>query len=48
MEEQKENLVLVHITQHDRPSIKYLAEAGLIGKIGLNSKGKRQNVARSE
>ncbi|CAK7567023.1 MAG: hypothetical protein SEPTF4163_004981 [Sporothrix epigloea] len=39
MEEQKENLVLVHITQHDRPSIKYLAEAGLIGKIGLNSKG---------
>ncbi|CAK7275433.1 hypothetical protein SEPCBS57363_006678 [Sporothrix epigloea] len=39
MEEQKENLVLVHITQHGRPSIKYLAEAGLIGKIGLNSKG---------
>ncbi|CAK7269395.1 hypothetical protein SEPCBS119000_003546 [Sporothrix epigloea] len=39
MEEQKENLVLVHIAQPGRPSIKYLAEAGLIGKIGLNSKG---------
>ncbi|CAK7213615.1 hypothetical protein SBRCBS47491_001865 [Sporothrix bragantina] len=39
MEEQKENLVLVHITQPGLPSIKYLAEAGLVGKIGLNSRG---------
>ena len=41
MEEQKENLVLVNITQPGLPSIKYLAEAGLVGKIGLNSKGER-------
>ncbi|CAK7233958.1 hypothetical protein SCUCBS95973_008772 [Sporothrix curviconia] len=39
MEEQKENLVLVHITQPGLPSVKYLAEAGLVGKIGLNSNG---------
>ncbi|CAK7204006.1 hypothetical protein SEUCBS139899_006757 [Sporothrix eucalyptigena] len=40
MEEQRDNLVLLHITQTDNlPSIQYLAEAGLVGKIGLNSAG---------
>ena len=39
MEEQKSNIVLVCIEQPGLPSIKMLAEAGLIGKIGLNSSG---------
>ncbi|KAI1374166.1 acyl-coenzyme A:6-aminopenicillanic acid acyl-transferase-domain-containing protein [Hypoxylon crocopeplum] len=39
MEEQKPNIVLLCIEQQGLPSIKMLTEAGLIGKIGLNSSG---------
>ncbi|KAK3633661.1 hypothetical protein LTR56_015727 [Elasticomyces elasticus] len=39
MEAQKENLVVLTIEQHDKPTIKMVTEAGLIGKIGLNSAG---------
>ena len=39
MEEQKPNIVLLCIEQQGLPSIKTLVEAGLIGKIGLNSAG---------
>ncbi|EME86512.1 uncharacterized protein MYCFIDRAFT_88844 [Pseudocercospora fijiensis CIRAD86] len=39
MEEQKPNLVLLTIRQHGKPTIKMVTEAGLIGKIGLNSAG---------
>jgi len=39
MEEQKENLILVTIEHPPRPTIKMVTEAGLIGKIGLNSSG---------
>ncbi|KAL1905448.1 hypothetical protein Sste5344_008807 [Sporothrix stenoceras] len=39
MEEQRDNILLYHIEQDGYPAIQYLAEAGLIGKIGLNSAG---------
>ena len=39
MEEQKENLVAVEIHQQSLPAIKMITEAGMIGKIGLNSSG---------
>lgn len=39
MQEQKPNIVLIHIEQRGLPSIKMLAEAGLVGKIGFNSSG---------
>lgn len=39
MEEQKENLVILTIIQSESPTIKMVTEAGLIGKIGLNSAG---------
>lgn len=39
MVEQKQNLVLVSIHQQGLPTIKMVTEAGLIGKIGLNSRG---------
>ncbi|KIW44969.1 uncharacterized protein PV06_03398 [Exophiala oligosperma] len=39
MKEQKENLVLLKIDQVGQPSIQMLTEAGMIGKIGLNSAG---------
>lgn len=39
MEEQKENLVILTIDQPDKPTIKMVTEAGILGKIGLNSAG---------
>ena len=39
MEAQKENLVALTIAQPGKPTIKMITEAGLIGKIGLNSAG---------
>lgn len=39
MEAQKENLVALTIAQPAKPTIKMITEAGLIGKIGLNSAG---------
>ncbi|GAB7361411.1 hypothetical protein MBLNU230_g1467t1 [Neophaeotheca triangularis] len=39
MERQKENLIVLTIEQVSRPTIKMVTEAGLIGKIGLNSAG---------
>jgi isopenicillin-N N-acyltransferase like protein len=39
MEAQKQNLIVLTITQRDKPTIKMVTEAGLIGKIGLNSAG---------
>lgn len=39
MTEQKANLVLMTIHQPTKPTIKMVTEAGLIGKIGLNSAG---------
>ncbi|KAK5702159.1 hypothetical protein LTR17_022586 [Elasticomyces elasticus] len=39
MQAQKENLVILTIEQQDKPTIKMVTEAGLIGKIGLNSAG---------
>ena len=39
MEEQKANLVLMSIERPSRSTIKMVTEAGLIGKIGLNSDG---------
>ena len=38
-EAQKQNLIVLKIEQAGRPSIKMVTEAGLIGKIGLNSAG---------
>lgn len=38
-EEQKENLVLLHIKQSGKPNIEMVTEAGMIGKIGLNAAG---------
>lgn len=38
-EDQKENLVILHIDQPGRPSIEMVTEAGIIGKIGLNDRG---------
>lgn len=39
MGEQKQNLILLTIEQQGKPTIKMVTEAGLIGKIGLNSAG---------
>ncbi|KAL2416066.1 Isopenicillin-N N-acyltransferase [Exophiala dermatitidis] len=39
MVEQKPNLVLLQIVQKDKPVIQQVTEAGIIGKIGLNSAG---------
>lgn len=36
---QKENLILLTIEQAHKPTIKMVTEAGIIGKIGLNSAG---------
>jgi len=38
-EEQKENLISLSISQQKKPAISMITEAGIIGKIGLNSKG---------
>ena len=37
--EQKENLILLRIRQPSKPVIHMITEAGIIGKIGLNSAG---------
>lgn len=37
--EQKENLILLRIRQSSKPTIHMITEAGIIGKIGLNSAG---------
>jgi isopenicillin-N N-acyltransferase-like protein len=37
--EQTPNLIALAITQNNKPTIKMITEAGLIGKIGLNSSG---------
>ena len=39
MPEQKQNLIILHISQAGKPDIKMVTEAGLIGKIGINSSG---------
>lgn len=39
MEQQRENLVLLTIQQPAKPAIKMVTEAGIIGKIGMNSAG---------
>jgi len=39
MEEQKQNLIVLTIIQEDLPTIKMITEAGIMGKIGLNSSG---------
>lgn len=39
MTDQKQNLILLTILQPNKPTIKMVTEAGLIGKIGLNSQG---------
>ncbi|KAK4942002.1 hypothetical protein LTR10_018183 [Elasticomyces elasticus] len=39
MEEQKQNLLLLTIVSDDSPTKKMVTEAGIIGKIGLNSAG---------
>lgn len=38
-EEQKENLIHLRIERDDKPNIEMITEAGIIGKIGLNSAG---------
>ena len=38
-EEQQKNLINLNITQEDKPTISMITEAGIIGKIGLNSRG---------
>jgi isopenicillin-N N-acyltransferase-like protein len=38
-EEQQENLINLSIRQEHKPTIDMVTEAGIIGKIGLNSKG---------
>ena len=38
-EAQKQNLIVVTIEQSDKPTVKMITEAGIIGKIGLNSAG---------
>lgn len=38
-EEQKENLISLNIIQEGKPAISMITEAGIIGKIGLNSRG---------
>ncbi|ODQ53736.1 putative acyl-CoA:6-aminopenicillanic-acid-acyltransferase [Saitoella complicata NRRL Y-17804] len=37
--EQKENMILLHIHADGKPKISMVTEAGIIGKIGLNSSG---------
>ncbi|EED17418.1 Acyl-coenzyme A:6-aminopenicillanic-acid-acyltransferase 40 kDa form, putative [Talaromyces stipitatus ATCC 10500] len=37
--EQRENLITLYIQQNGRPNISQITEAGIIGKIGLNSTG---------
>ncbi|KAF2165249.1 hypothetical protein M409DRAFT_67494 [Zasmidium cellare ATCC 36951] len=39
MERQRENLVLLTVQQPEKPTIKMVTEAGIIGKIGMNSAG---------
>jgi len=39
MNEQKQNLIITKIVQEDKPTIVQITEAGIIGKIGFNSKG---------
>jgi len=39
MEAQKENIIILTIEQEGKPTIKMVTEAGLIGKIGMNSAG---------
>lgn len=39
MERQKQNLVVLTISQPSKPQIKMVTEAGLMGKIGLNRAG---------
>lgn len=39
MEAQKDNLIIATISQPSLPTIKMVTEAGIIGKIGLNSAG---------
>ncbi|KAL1302617.1 hypothetical protein AAFC00_002989 [Neodothiora populina] len=39
MRQQKENLVILTIEQAGKPTIKTVAEAGMLAKIGLNSSG---------
>jgi isopenicillin-N N-acyltransferase-like protein len=39
MEEQKQHLILLDITNNDGVRIKMITEAGIIGKIGLNQHG---------
>jgi isopenicillin-N N-acyltransferase-like protein len=39
MEEQKPNIVILSIKQDSFPTIKMVTEAGILGKIGLNSAG---------
>ncbi|KAK4505393.1 hypothetical protein PRZ48_003356 [Zasmidium cellare] len=39
MERQRENLVLLTVEQPGKPTIKMVTEAGIIGKIGMNSAG---------
>ena len=39
MDEQAQNLIQLTIAQPSKPTIKMITEAGLIGKIGLNSAG---------
>ncbi|KAL8722020.1 MAG: hypothetical protein Q9225_001396 [Loekoesia sp. 1 TL-2023] len=38
-QEQKDNLIRLRIERNDKPSIDMITEAGIIGKIGLNSAG---------
>ena len=38
-EEQKQNLIILNIHQPSKPTISMITEAGIIGKIGLNSNG---------
>ncbi|KAF2277037.1 uncharacterized protein EI97DRAFT_432650 [Westerdykella ornata] len=39
MAAQKENLIITKISQQGKPTIQQVTEAGIIGKIGLNSAG---------
>ena len=38
-EEQQKNLINLNISQEGKPAISMITEAGIIGKIGLNSRG---------
>ena len=38
-EEQRENLIHLNISRQGKPAISMITEAGIIGKIGLNSSG---------